>query len=287
MLKSVSSVLQKRSAVVGVSQISSSSHRFYHSITSAETTHNVLPNKIQPDSEFKQNYQHNLGATNELKQLIEKIKLGGGEKYRKMHTDRNKLLVRDRINKMLDDGSPFLEFSQLAGYQLYGKDEVPAGGIITGIGKIHNQLCVIVANDATVKGGTYYPITVKKHLRAQEIAEQNNLPCIYIADSGGANLEHQADVFPDKLHFGRIFYNQAQMSAKGIPQIAVVMGKCTAGGAYVLSRVTVPFIWVVHHLLRLPPVKRLLMKNWEVLTFTADKVVLLITLPTMKLKPSI
>ncbi|KAF0983518.1 hypothetical protein FDP41_010583 [Naegleria fowleri] len=219
---------------VALSSSSTCSHqRFYHSITSAETTHNVLPNNIQRDSEFKQNYSHNLAGVNDLKNLIEKIKLGGGEKYRKMHTDRNKLLVRDRINRMLDDGSPFLEFSQLAGYQLYGKDEVPAGGIITGIGKIHDQLCVIVANDATVKGGTYYPITVKKHLRAQEIAEQNNLPCIYVADSGGANLEHQADVFPDKMHFGRIFYNQAQMSAKGIPQIAVVMGKCTAGGAYV------------------------------------------------------
>ncbi|KAL9648132.1 hypothetical protein ABK040_007497 [Willaertia magna] len=207
--------------------------RFYHSITSAETTHNVLPNTIMQNDEFKLNYEFNSKRVNELKELIDKIKLGGDEKYRKQHISRNKLLVRDRINKLLDDGSPFLEFSQLAGYKLYGKDDVPAGGIITGVGKIHNQLCVIVANDATVKGGTYYPITVKKHLRAQEIAEQNGLPCIYIADSGGANLEHQSDVFPDKYHFGRIFYNQAQMSAKGIPQIAVVMGKCTAGGAYV------------------------------------------------------
>ncbi|EFC45048.1 3-methylcrotonoyl-CoA carboxylase beta subunit [Naegleria gruberi] len=241
--KKISSILlnqQQRSGLVGGSLAkqlaagsSSNNNRFYHSITSAENTHNILENNIHHDAEYKANYTHNIQGVNDLKNLVEKIKLGGGEKYRKMHTSRNKLLVRDRINRMLDDGSPFLEFSQLAGYELYGKDEVPAGGIITGIGKIHDQLCVIVANDATVKGGTYYPITVKKHLRAQEIAEQNNLPCIYIADSGGANLEHQADVFPDKLHFGRIFYNQANMSAQGIPQIAVVMGKCTAGGAYV------------------------------------------------------
>uniref|UniRef100_A0A8C9FYK7 methylcrotonoyl-CoA carboxylase n=1 Tax=Pavo cristatus TaxID=9049 RepID=A0A8C9FYK7_PAVCR len=158
---------------------------------------------------------------------------GGGEKARKLHTSRGKLLPRERIDRLIDPGSPFLEFSQFAGYQLYGNEEVPAGGIITGIGRISGVECLIVANDATVKGGTYYPITVKKHLRAQEIAMQNHLPCIYLVDSGGANLPRQAEVFPDRDHFGRIFYNQAIMSSQGIPQIAVVMGSCTAGGAYV------------------------------------------------------
>jgi 3-methylcrotonyl-CoA carboxylase beta subunit len=149
------------------------------------------------------------------------------------HTKRKKLLVRDRIDALIDPGTPFLEFSQLAGNDLYGKDKVPAGGIVTGIGTVHGTQCMIVANDATVKGGTYYPITVKKHLRAQEIAQQNQLPCLYLVDSGGANLPNQDAVFPDRDHFGRIFYNQANMSAKKIPQIAVVMGSCTAGGAYV------------------------------------------------------
>ncbi len=160
------------------------------------------------------------------------IEMGGGEKARERHTSRGKLLPRDRINRLLDPGSPFLEFSQMAAYQVY-EDDVPAAGIITGIGRIAGQECVIICNDATVKGGTYYPLTVKKHLRAQEIAEQNNLPCVYLVDSGGANLPNQDEVFPDRDHFGRIFYNQANMSAKGIPQIAVVMGSCTAGGAYV------------------------------------------------------
>ena len=149
------------------------------------------------------------------------------------HVKRKKLLVRDRIDALIDPGTPFLEFSQLAGHELYGKDKVPAGGIVTGIGTVHGTQCMIVANDATVKGGTYYPITVKKHLRAQEIAQQNQLPCIYLVDSGGANLPNQDQVFPDRDHFGRIFFNQANMSAKKIPQIAVVMGSCTAGGAYV------------------------------------------------------
>ncbi|MGB6056256.1 MAG: carboxyl transferase domain-containing protein, partial [Burkholderiaceae bacterium] len=150
---------------------------------------------------------------------------------------RGKLLPRERVRLLLDPGTPFLEFSQLAAYRMYpdrdGSDSAPAAGIITGIGRVAGQECVIVCNDATVKGGTYYPMTVKKHLRAQEIAEQNNLPCIYLVDSGGANLPNQDDVFPDRDHFGRIFYNQANLSAKGIPQIAVVMGSCTAGGAYV------------------------------------------------------
>uniref|UniRef100_A0A667ZTE0 methylcrotonoyl-CoA carboxylase n=1 Tax=Myripristis murdjan TaxID=586833 RepID=A0A667ZTE0_9TELE len=169
----------------------------------------------------------------ELKSRTEKIKLGGGEKARKLHTSRGKLLPRERIDRLLDPGTPFLEFSQFAAHQLYGKDEVPAGGIITGIGRVSGVECVIVANDATVKGGTYYPVTVKKHLRAQEIAQQNCLPCIYLVDSGGANLPRQADVFPDRDHFGRIFFNQARLSSEGIAQIAVVMGSCTAGGAYV------------------------------------------------------
>ncbi|CAL5220640.1 g2684 [Coccomyxa viridis] len=149
------------------------------------------------------------------------------------HRKRKKLPPRERIAALLDPGSPFLELSQLAGCNLYGKEDVPSGGIVTGIGRVHGRLVALVANDATVKGGTYYPVTVKKHLRLQEIAEMCRLPCVYFVDSGGANLPRQADVFPDRDHFGRIFYNQARMSAKGIPQIAVVMGSCTAGGAYV------------------------------------------------------
>jgi 3-methylcrotonyl-CoA carboxylase beta subunit len=150
---------------------------------------------------------------------------------REKHVARNKLLARDRVNGLIDSGSPFLELSQLAGHELYPGEEVPAGGIITGIGAIKGRTCMIVANDATVKGGAYYPITVKKHLRAQEIAQENHLPCVYLVDSGGANLPRQDQVFPDRDHFGRIFYNQARMSAQGIPQIASVMGSCTAGGA--------------------------------------------------------
>jgi 3-methylcrotonyl-CoA carboxylase beta subunit len=168
----------------------------------------------------------------QLKSTIELIKEGGEKQARERHISKNKLLPRERVNHLLDPGSPFLELSQLAAYKVYDED-VPAAGIITGIGKIQGIECMIVANDATVKGGTYYPLTVKKHLRAQEIARQNRLPCIYLVDSGGANLPRQADVFPDRDHFGRIFYNQATMSAEGIPQIAIVMGSCTAGGAYV------------------------------------------------------
>jgi 3-methylcrotonyl-CoA carboxylase beta subunit len=181
---------------------------------------------------FKQNTKHMEGLVSELNSRTEKAHLGGGEKYRERHISRGKLLPRERINTLLDTGSPFLEFSALAGYDLYD-NQVPSAGIITGIGRVSGVECVIVANDATVKGGTYFPMTVKKHLRAQEIAMQNNLPCIYLVDSGGANLPNQDEVFPDKEHFGRIFYNQANMSAKNIPQIAVVMGSCTAGGAYV------------------------------------------------------
>ncbi|KNC81376.1 methylcrotonoyl-CoA carboxylase beta chain, mitochondrial [Sphaeroforma arctica JP610] len=171
-------------------------------------------------------------VVDELYERIATVREGGGAKSRERHESRGKMLPRDRVNGLLDPNTSFLELGQLAGWNMYGED-VPAGGIITGIGRVSGTECMIVANDATVKGGTYYPITVKKHLRAQEIAMENRLPCIYLVDSGGANLPRQADVFPDKEHFGRIFFNQANMSGKGIPQIAVVMGSCTAGGAYV------------------------------------------------------
>lgn len=171
-------------------------------------------------------------AVQNLREKVKLIEQGGGATYQERHTARGKLLPRARINALIDSGSAFLELSQMAAYKVY-EDVIPAAGIITGIGRVSGTECMIIANDATVKGGTYYPLTVKKHLRAQEIAEQNHLPCIYLVDSGGANLPQQDDVFPDKEHFGRIFYNQARMSAKGIPQIAVVMGLCTAGGAYV------------------------------------------------------
>ncbi|MDA1089101.1 MAG: methylcrotonoyl-CoA carboxylase [Proteobacteria bacterium] len=181
---------------------------------------------------FATNKAAMLGAVDDLRAVLAKIEEGGGEKARKKHLDRGKLLPRQRIEKLIDPGTPFLEFSALAGHGLYD-DDVPAGGIITGLGRINGTEAVIVANDATVKGGTYYPITVKKHLRAQEIAQENNLPCIYLVDSGGAFLPAQDEVFPDREHFGRIFYNQARMSSAGIPQVSVVMGSCTAGGAYV------------------------------------------------------
>src|SRR3954465_14962792 len=173
----------------------------------------------------------------ELRQHLSVARRGGSDAARRKHTDRGKLLVRDRIDALLDPGSPFLELSPLAAYGMYGADgddfAVPSASIVTGIGRIEGRECVIVANDATVKGGTYYPITVKKHLRAQEVARANKLPCIYLVDSGGAFLPMQDEVFPDKEHFGRIFFNQANLSAEGIPQIAAVMGSCTAGGAYV------------------------------------------------------
>ena len=189
--------------------------------------------KINPRSpEFIENAEHMQLQVDDLKVKLEEIKLGGGERSRERHLSRGKLLPRDRVYALLDPGSAFLELSQLAAYEVYD-DNVPAAGIITGIGRVGGQECIIVANDATVKGGTYYPLTVKKHLRAQTIAQENNLPCIYLVDSGGANLPNQDDVFPDKEHFGRIFFNQANMSAQSIPQIAVVMGSCTAGGAYV------------------------------------------------------
>ncbi|MGS2720666.1 carboxyl transferase domain-containing protein [Paraglaciecola aestuariivivens] len=182
--------------------------------------------------DFLLNAEHMQAQVKDLAEKIAEIKLGGGEKANQRHIGRGKLLPRDRINTLLDQGSPFLEISQLAAYQVYD-DYVPAAGVIAGIGRVAGVECMIVANDATVKGGSYYPLTVKKHLRAQTIAEQNNLPCIYLVDSGGANLPRQDEVFPDREHFGRIFFNQANLSAQNIPQIAVVMGSCTAGGAYV------------------------------------------------------
>jgi 3-methylcrotonyl-CoA carboxylase beta subunit len=178
------------------------------------------------------NAAHNRSLRDELWAKVAATALGGNEKSRERHTSRGKLLPRERVERLLDPGSPFLEIGQLAANGLYG-DEVPGAGIITGIGRVSGRQCMIVCNDATVKGGTYYPMTVKKHLRAQEIAEANRLPCIYLVDSGGANLPHQDEVFPDRDHFGRIFFNQANMSARQIPQIACVMGSCTAGGAYV------------------------------------------------------
>ena len=198
----------------------------------------ILETKLNSKSDdFKANAAAMQALVDDLKAKVEKIMLGGGEEARSKHTARGKLLPRDRVQMLLDSGTPFLEFSQFAAFGMYqeknGNDAAPAAGIITGIGRVSGQECVIVCNDATVKGGTYYPVTVKKHLRAQEIAEQNNLPCIYLVDSGGANLPNQDEVFPDREHFGRIFFNQANLSAKGIPQVAVVMGSCTAGGAYV------------------------------------------------------
>src|SRR5271169_1404649 len=172
------------------------------------------------------------GLVVDLNAQLARVREGGGAAARERHLARGKLLPRERIRLLIDPGAPFLELSPLAAFGLYGED-VPAGGIITGIGPVMGRPCVIVVNDATVKGGTYYPITVKKHLRAQEIARENRLPCIYLVDSGGANLPNQDEVFPDRDHFGRIFYNQATLSAEGIAQIAVVMGSCTAGGAYV------------------------------------------------------
>ncbi len=193
----------------------------------------VLKSNINSRSEgFQENVEAVKQLVDDLKQKIAAIAEGGGHEAQARHISRGKLLTRDRINLLIDNDKPFLEISQLAGFDL-DPDTVPAGGVVAGIGSINGQECMIVANDPTVKGGSYYPISVKKHLRAQEIAAQNRLPCIYLVDSGGAFLPLQDEVFPDKLHFGRIFYNQAQMSAKGIPQIAVVMGSCTAGGAYV------------------------------------------------------
>ncbi len=182
--------------------------------------------------EFQKNHQAMQALVDDLQEKLSSFEVGGGKEKQERHESRGKLLPRERIRRLLDDGSPFLEIGQFAAYQVYD-DEIPCAGVVAGIGRVEGVECMIVANDATVKGGTYFPLTVKKHLRAQAIAQQNRLPCIYLVDSGGANLPQQDEVFPDREHFGRIFFNQANMSAEGIPQIAVVMGLCTAGGAYV------------------------------------------------------
>ncbi|SDG72385.1 carboxyl transferase domain-containing protein [Roseospirillum parvum] len=193
----------------------------------------ALKSTLNPrDDAFRTNAARMDGLIADLRAKVATIKQGGGEKARDRHLARGKMLPRDRIRALLDPGSPFLELSQMAGHELY-EDKVPAGGIITGIGRINGVECLLVVNDPTVKGGTYYPITVKKHLRAQEIALANRLPCVYLVESGGAFLPRQDEVFPDRDHFGRIFFNQATMSAAGIPQVSVVLGSCTAGGAYV------------------------------------------------------
>src|SRR5690606_12007061 len=194
----------------------------------------VITSSVDSNSpEFKANKEFHLSLKADLQKRMEKVFAGGGEGAVDKHRSRGKLLPRERIDAILDPGSPFLELSALAADGVYGKTEVPSAGMVTGIGRVHGIECLFVANDATVKGGTYFPLTVKKHLRAQEVALENRLPCIYLVDSGGAFLPMQDEVFPDKEHFGRIFFNQAQMSARGIPQIAVVLGSCTAGGAYV------------------------------------------------------
>ncbi|OJJ48374.1 hypothetical protein ASPZODRAFT_62143 [Penicilliopsis zonata CBS 506.65] len=194
----------------------------------------VLPTAVDTASaEYVENSRQMKELLDKMTGLHTKIAEGGPQKAREKHIARNKMLPRDRVTALIDPGTSFMELSTLAGHEVYPGEDVPAGGIITGIGTVEGVTCMIVANDSTVKGGTYYPITVKKHLRAQAIAQENSLPCIYLVDSGGANLPHQADVFPDKEHFGRIFFNQARMSSMGIPQISVVMGPCTAGGAYV------------------------------------------------------
>jgi len=194
---------------------------------------NIIQSAVNVRSQdFADNREAMEAQVADLRAKLATVREGGGDKARALHTGRGKLLVRERIDALLDPGAPFLELSALAALGVYDED-VPAAGIVTGIGRVSGQECLIVANDATVKGGTYYPLTVKKHLRAQTIAGQNELPCIYLVDSGGANLPRQDEVFPDREHFGRIFYNQATLSARNIAQIAVVMGSCTAGGAYV------------------------------------------------------
>ncbi len=191
-----------------------------------------IESKISTSSEaYKENYRLNKEQHLVLKERLEKIKIGGPERARKVHLDRGKLLTRERVGLLFDKNTPFLELSQLAAYDMYDND-APASGLITGIGVVHGREVMVIANDATVKGGTYYPITILKHARAQRIAQDNNLPCVYLVDSGGIYLPLQSGVFPDKDHFGRIFYNQARMSAMGIPQISAVLGSCTAGGAY-------------------------------------------------------
>src|SRR5437899_3547242 len=187
-------------------------------------------NSAEP--QFTRNHTRMRALVEQLQDALAAVRAGGGKEMTERHRSRGKLTARERIDHLLDPATAFLELSPLAAWDMY-ENEAPAAGIITGVGRVCGREVVIVANDATVKGGTYYPMTVKKHLRAQEVAEQNSLPCVYLVDSGGAFLPLQADAFPDRAHFGRLFYNQARMSAKGIPQVAAVMGSCTAGGAYV------------------------------------------------------
>src|ERR1700710_3002135 len=202
----------------------------------------VIRSDVAPRSaEFVANAAAMGGLVANLRARVGEVSLGGGAVARERHVGRGKLLPRDRVAALIGPGSPFLEFSQLAAFGLYGGD-VPVAGIVTGIGRVSGRECVIVANDATVKGGTYFPLTVKKHLRAQDIARTNRLPCVYLVDSGGAFLPQQDEIFPDRDHFGRIFFNQANMSAEGVPQIACVMGSCTAGGAYVPAMSDEPII---------------------------------------------
>lgn len=192
-----------------------------------------IESKVDTTSlEYKENYEYFKKCVEEYKKLLSRIKLGGAEKDRERHKARGKLLPRERLQLLFDKNTPFFEFSPLAGYKMY-PEEPPSSGIITGVGVVHSREVLVIANDATVKGGTYFPTTIKKHVRAQEIAMENRLPCVYLVDSGGIFLPYQSGTFPDKNHFGRIFYNQARMSAMGIPQISVVLGSCTAGGAYV------------------------------------------------------
>jgi len=192
-----------------------------------------LKSQIDTKSEeFRRNYEHMKQLVATYKERLARVQAGGPPKYRELHKSRGKLLVRERLEKLFDRNTPFLELSPLAAYDMYD-NQAPGAGLVTGIGVVHGREVLVVANDATVKGGTYFPMTIKKHVRAQEVALENRLPCIYLVDSGGIFLPHQAGTFPDKEHFGRIFYNQARMSALGIPQISVVMGSCTAGGAYV------------------------------------------------------
>src|SRR5437762_7675697 len=192
----------------------------------------VLESVVQKDEVFERRRERMEGLVGELRERTGEVARGGGEKATERHRSRGKLTARERVDRLVDPGGAFLELNALAAWDVYDA-QAPAAGIVTGIGLVEGRECVIVANDATVKGGSYFPLTVKKHLRAQEVAEQNRLPCLYLVDSGGAFLPLQDEVFPDRDHFGRIFFNQARMSAKGIPQIAVVMGSCTAGGAYV------------------------------------------------------
>src|SRR5215211_5716463 len=192
----------------------------------------LLESAVHRDDVFERRRERMQTLVAELRERTAQVARGGGDKATERHRSRGKLTARERIDRLVDPGAAFLELNALAAWDMYDR-QAPAAGIVTGIGVVEGTQCVIVANDATVKGGTYFPVTVKKHLRAQEIADQNHLPCIYLVDSGGAFLPLQAEVFPDREHFGRIFFNQARLSAKGIPQIAAVMGSCTAGGAYV------------------------------------------------------